>query len=410
MKRLGLLLLAFAAFPAGPAAAQDEECGYRTGPNGSAELSPECEPELAAMPSDEDRADLLFRLAYAMNEDRAALGALEQLQRVVALAPENANYWHELGYTQGDLGMHDQALASLDRALAIDTQHANALNERGWVRQTLGDFAGANDDYDRLFTVGPDEPGARMAYARNLVWLGRLDEAETALDRLADNANFRGEVDEQRRLIERIRNYRPEGDPATLCEITAGTADKERAEVLFDACTRAFLDSDEAEKRADFLTVRATARQVIEQSLEAGYDDLRVAAGIDPGHGRRFVNTGFSLLQRRHSWAARNEFKRALELGLPQDQMTAIALAGRAQANYNLGEFNAAFADAKASFETEPTAPALMVLGDLAFDRSDHDSARLYYMGAYHLGSRDDYLTGRLREVGVDDPDNWREE
>lgn len=31
-------------------------------------------------------------------------------------------------------------------------------------------------------------------------------------------------------------------------------------------------------------------------------------------------------------------------------------------------------------------------------------SARLYYMGCYHLGSRDDRLLARLKELGVKDP------
>jgi len=81
-----------------------------------------------------------------------------------------------------------------------------------------------------------------------------------------------------------------------------------------------------------------------------------------------------------------------------------LALAGRASAHYNLGEKNLAFRDAKESFEMHPSVLALWMLGDLAKDKHDDASAKLYWMGAYHLGSRDDGLLERLKSAGVPDP------
>lgn len=412
MNRIGWLLLGLASLAASPAAAEEseEQCGYSIGRHGSAELAAACERDLAAMTSDEDRADLLFRLGYSMNENDAALGALAVLERAAALAPGKAGYWHELGYTQADLGLYDRALASLDRALAIDPEHSNALNERGWVREKLADFAGAHDDYERYFAIAGEAPGVRLAHAGNLIWLGRLDEAEADLDRLAGQADLAEDIAERRAQITRIRAYRPTGDEAALCELNDSLDGKARAELLFDACTRAFLDSGDAEERAGFLTVRAAARQIIEQSPGAGYDDLSVAAGIDRHHGIRYVNTGFALLQKRHSWAARNDFDRALELGLPQDLMTALALAGRAQANFNLEEREAAVADARQSIEIEPTEAATWVLGDVASADGNEELAREMWLATYRLGSRDDRLMESLKSVGVDDPESWRDD
>jgi hypothetical protein len=81
-----------------------------------------------------------------------------------------------------------------------------------------------------------------------------------------------------------------------------------------------------------------------------------------------------------------------------------LALAGRADAHYHLGEKNLAFHDAKESFEVHPNELALWVMGDLAKDRRDDVSAKRYWMGAYRLGSRDDRLIERLKSVGVADP------
>jgi hypothetical protein len=81
------------------------------------------------------------------------------------------------------------------------------------------------------------------------------------------------------------------------------------------------------------------------------------------------------------------------------------ALAQRAAAKHNLQDSEGAFADARRSFEIEPNEVALLVLGDLSKERGDVASAKLYWMGAWRLGSRDDGIVERLKSVGVDHPD-----
>jgi Flp pilus assembly protein TadD len=411
MRLIGAGLFACAVLAPGAVGAQDEsECTFTVERYGAAQISAGCEKALTAMPGDKDRADLLYRLGYAMIENDAVLGSLDVLRRAVSLAPGNAGYWHELGFAQADLGMYAEALASLNRAVALDPQHANAINERGWVRQKLGDFAGANEDYDRYFAIEGETPGTRLSHARNLVWLGKLDEAAADLDLLAGEADLAEDVAEQRELIARMRAYRPTGDEAAVCELSDALSDQARAQVIFDACTRAFLDSGDPLKRADYLTVRATARQTIEQTLGVGYEELSLAAGIDPHNGTRYANTGFALLQLRHSWAARNDFDRALELGLMSDLVTAVALGGRARANFNLEDREAAVADARRSIEIEPNESATWVLGDIASADGNNELAREMWLATYRLGSRDDRLMDNLRSVGVDDPESWRDD
>ena len=112
------------------------------------------------------------------------------------------------------------------------------------------------------------------------------------------------------------------------------------------------------------------------------------------------MNLGFLYMSGRHSWAAEKQFDLAIDKK-PDD----IAYAGRAAARYNQHKYDDAFADAKKSFELKPNELALTVLGDLAMEvRHDPKSAKLYWMGAYHLGDRDDGLRTRLKSVGVDDP------
>ena len=129
--------------------------------------------------------------------------------------------------------------------------------------------------------------------------------------------------------------------------------------------------------------------------------DKKIAVALEPGNLDWHSNLGFAFVDSHHSWAARREFDRALAR---KESWT--ALAGRSAAKYNLGDKNGAFADAKRSFEIRPNEVALIVLGDLAFERDNRASAKLYWMGAYHLGSRDDGTIERLISVGVDHPEN----
>jgi hypothetical protein len=66
----------------------------------------------------------------------------------------------------------------------------------------------------------------------------------------------------------------------------------------------------------------------------------------------------------------------------------------------------AAFEDCKKSFDIKPNQFALTVLGDIALKHfHDPKSAKMYWMGAYHLADRDDGLKERLKSVGVADPE-----
>lgn len=235
------------------------------------------------------------------------------------------------------------------------------------------------------------------------MWLGRYDEAEADLKKIPPD-----QIDkDSARLLDELmvrQTYKVQGDPAARCVLKA-LSNAAEALALIGDCTWAFDHERQPAKRAEYLTVRATARIVAESSARAGIPDEQMAVWIDPANPDRHTNYGFSLLGIRHSWAARNEFDKALAIPAIVGNSKAFALAGRAQANYNLGEKEKAFADAKASFEVKPNEAALILLGQLAFDRGDKAAAKAFWMGAWHLGARFDDLRQNLKSVGVGDPD-----
>src|SRR5262249_23755791 len=84
---------------------------------------------------------------------------------------------------------------------------------------------------------------------------------------------------------------------------------------------------------------------------------------------------------------------------------TYFGFAARAGAKFALNDIEGAFADAKASFDIQPNIGALTILGDYFYAKTkSYDQAKDFWIGAYHLGDRDDRLIERLKKAGVPIP------
>ena len=380
-----------AACPIAPPATHDQ--AWRTA----------CDAAIAAASDPRLKAELLFRSAYVFNEQQGYFDSERALQEATRLDPTHALAWSELSYTENSLGNYAPAEQAADRAIALMPDRATAYAERAMARHYFGNLEGAYADRDRVVGMTPNDAGARLARASDAMWLGRFDQAAADLDAAASQA----QGDEQRRGIEHVRAslrlWRTRFnaiDPAAACVGPRNNDDLLRPGFIGD-CTAAFLAETRPAKRAEFLTYRSLAWLSAAQDINSAAADRAVAAALDPANPDMHANLGFSYLDLHHSWAASREFDRALAI---RESWT--ALAGRSSAKYNLHDPSGAFADARRSFETHPNELALTVLGDLVHDRGDNSSAKLYWMGAYHLGDRDEGLIQRLRSIGVDHPEN----
>jgi hypothetical protein len=89
--------------------------------------------------------------------------AMQVLDAVTELDPENAEAWHQRGIVhlmQNDTG---QALADLKRATEIDPKHYKALRDLGALLQQTGDQRGALDAYRKALAVNPFLEQAKRA-------------------------------------------------------------------------------------------------------------------------------------------------------------------------------------------------------------------------------------------------------
>jgi tetratricopeptide (TPR) repeat protein len=364
-----------------------------------------CDAAIAAEGDSRAKAELLFHRAYALVERSRYEDALASLDEAIRLAPDYADAYHERAYTLGELREFDRALKDSDREVALRPEHALAYSERAYLRQRAGNLEGAYPDRARVVELKPGDSGALLARSAAALWLGRFDEAmrdaEKAL-RLARNGDDRSmaaAAEKQRAAISAWRERSDAASPDQRCR----DADRKNAfsePRLVGDCTAAFLAERSPAKRAELLTIRSVAWLVGYQDEPASVTDEEVAVALDPGNAKWHANLGASYVRAHHSWAGRRELDRSLAV-----EESWMALAERAEARYNLHDPEGAFADAKRSIELEPNEIALVVLGDLAHDRGDQASARLYWMGAWHLGSRDDGTLARLKSIGIDRPE-----
>jgi tetratricopeptide (TPR) repeat protein len=350
------------------------------------------------------KAELLFRRAYVLNERQAYEPALDDLTAAATLVPHQAKYLRERAYTLNSSGRYREALVDLDELATLEPQTPEVYAERALARTRLGDWEGALADRDREVKLRPNSIAARVARAQANMWLGQFDAAQRDLKAAADMAAGSTPDDAQflRRVSSQLRAWQHHSsghDPAVKCSRAETNDDFLQATIIGD-CTLAFLSAKTPQAQADALTQRSIA-WLSQQSEQNATADREAAVALEPENPDRHTNLGFAYLQARHSWAARQEFDRSIDI-----RKTYMALAGRASAQYNLNQKTLAFNDAKESFEIHPNELALWILGDLAKDKHDDALAKNFWMGAYHMGSRDDRLLERLRSVGVPNPAN----
>lgn len=401
-----ILLLSFLAAVAAPPAPAEPELPAACAPSTLAADLHACDKAIGEEKDARLKARLLRSRAYALNEKASYEDALKDLDAALALDPDYVNALHERAYTYGELSDYARALKDLDREVALRPDGLGGYQERAFARHWSGDFVGALADRNREAALKPDDAGIVWARADEAAWLGRFDEARRdaaaseALAKAAKDDDGVREAQQLRQRIDLLSSPNPGGSPKARCRAADREGKFEQPHLIGD-CTVAFLAARDNKAKAELLTIRGIAWLVGQQDQAASTSDERIAVALDPGNAVWHSNLGFSYVQGRHSWAADREFTKSLQI---RESWT--ALAGRAQARYNLDRKDEAFADARRSTELHPNDVALTVLGDLAHDRNDDKSAKLYWMGAYHLGDRDDGLIGRLKSIGVDHPEN----
>jgi tetratricopeptide (TPR) repeat protein len=325
----------------------------------------DCDAAVAQESDAKQRATLLFGRAYVAVDQFRYDDALKDLDAALAAAPDNPDYLRERAYVRSENSDFAAAITDLDRVIQLQPDEPGTYSERAHARHFSGDLQGAYQDRSRQIELQPDQSTAFLGRSNDALWLGRFDDAVADVSRAAGLAQgdqdpkTLGNADELLGLIKRWREMSPGGRPGGRCTMQHGINQSTPPTIIGD-CTRVFLDAKEGAAKADALTTRSVAWQVLANSQSSSTEDLRLALAFDPGNIERRINLGYSYIAARHSWAARREFDRALATGNHW-----LALAGRAAARMNLGDAEGARADALASEKLHPNEPARRVLKEL---------------------------------------------
>lgn len=151
MRTRALVILSSTLLLAAPAAWSIPSPSLDDGTDGSA-------PAAAASPQDttayNDALTLLKKgdALGAQDGARDAYGSARvKLQALVGRAPQFAEAWNALGYTQRKLGAFDDSLASYAKALELKPGYPEALEYRGEAYLRLNRIADAKQAYLDLF-------------------------------------------------------------------------------------------------------------------------------------------------------------------------------------------------------------------------------------------------------------------
>ena len=138
-----------------------------------------------------DNPDLLYARALVAAELKKLKIAEQDLRKVIAIDPQNANAMNALGYTLADqTDRLDEAKVLIAQALVLRPNDAHILDSWGWVSYRLKDYVTAIEYLRRAYEASPEAEVA--AHLGEALWESgdqdaAIDVWQQAYDKESDN-------------------------------------------------------------------------------------------------------------------------------------------------------------------------------------------------------------------------------
>ena len=148
-------------------------------------------PETAtSAPKNSEAYDLYLRATALSRDPEPNKQALGLLRRAVALDPNYAPAWNDLGkreyydasYSDAGSAALERSRAAHERALAIDRNFTEAADNLVILRTEGGDLSGALEDAARILRARPDSARAHFTRGYVLRYAGLLEESARECD------------------------------------------------------------------------------------------------------------------------------------------------------------------------------------------------------------------------------------
>lgn len=177
-----------------------DDAGVRSNP--FAPTSPSADPKSAPVAGEEKAAgldaDALRRRAAAAEARRDFANAFADLDRAIALEPENAELYYDRSLWRLASRAPANVAADIETALRLKPDYANALVLRAHMRLAAGEMDKAGADFDAAVKAAPDRPDLELeaahayaqarefdrAIARYDAWIGRYPGSFEMVDAL----------------------------------------------------------------------------------------------------------------------------------------------------------------------------------------------------------------------------------
>jgi tetratricopeptide (TPR) repeat protein len=124
-----------------------------------------------------------FQAGLVLNSSASYREAAEAFSRRIAIDPENALAWLNLGTAQALQGDYPAAIEALNRAVRLDPKLAMGFANLGEVYFRTEHFQEALEAYGALLTIWPNDPNAH--YKRGLAYLFLHDPGKAQAEYLS---------------------------------------------------------------------------------------------------------------------------------------------------------------------------------------------------------------------------------
>ena len=103
--------------------------------------------------------------------------AVEKLEKVVSMFPNDERLHFTLGQVQQTNQNNDKAISELKKAIYINPAFSPAYNSLGYAYKNSGNFNDAEDAFKKYISLVPNEPNPYDSYAELLLKEGKFDES-----------------------------------------------------------------------------------------------------------------------------------------------------------------------------------------------------------------------------------------
>jgi tetratricopeptide (TPR) repeat protein len=118
-----------------------------------------------------------FDYAFELGKQDRNEQAVRAYEKALAIDPNDAVGWTNLGVALSHLGQHEKELVAYEKAILIDPHHAAAWNNKGILMQDLGHYDNALKAFENAIEMAPSYPIAWNNKGNILYHLGKDLEA-----------------------------------------------------------------------------------------------------------------------------------------------------------------------------------------------------------------------------------------